>query len=54
VAAGDSYNDTAMLSAADAGFLFHAPDNVVKGFPQFRAINEFAELLKAIQHSLVH
>ncbi|MFM7686562.1 MAG: bifunctional phosphoserine phosphatase/homoserine phosphotransferase ThrH, partial [Actinomycetota bacterium] len=25
VAAGDSYNDTAMLSAADAGFLFHAP-----------------------------
>jgi phosphoserine/homoserine phosphotransferase len=54
VAAGDSYNDTAMLTAADAGFLFHAPDNVVKGFPQFRAINEFAELLKAIQHSLVH
>ena len=54
VAAGDSYNDTAMLTAADAGFLFHAPDNVVKEFPQFRAINEFAELLKAIQHSLVH
>jgi phosphoserine/homoserine phosphotransferase len=54
VAAGDSYNDTAMLTAADAGFLFHAPDNVVKEFPQFRAINEFAELLKAIQHSLDH
>jgi len=54
VAAGDSYNDIAMLAAADAGYLFHAPDNVVKGFPQFRAIKEFNELLKAIQHSLVH
>ena len=54
VAAGDSYNDTAMLTAADAGFLFHAPDNVIKEFPQFRAFNEFTELLEAIQHSLIH
>jgi phosphoserine/homoserine phosphotransferase len=52
VAAGDSYNDTAMLTAADAGFLFHAPDNVVKEFPQFRAINEFETLLTAISDSL--
>ncbi|MTA70163.1 MAG: bifunctional phosphoserine phosphatase/homoserine phosphotransferase ThrH, partial [Actinobacteria bacterium] len=28
-AAGDSYNDTAMLATADSGFLFHAPDNVI-------------------------
>ena len=54
VAAGDSYNDTAMLTAADAGFLFHAPENVIKEFPQFKALNEFDELLEAIQHSLVH
>ncbi len=54
VAAGDSYNDTAMLTAADAGFLFHAPENVIKEFPQFRAFNEFTELLEAIQHSLIH
>ena len=54
VAAGDSYNDTAMLTAADAGFLFHAPENVIKEFPQFKALNEFDELLDAIQHSLVH
>ena len=54
VAAGDSYNDTAMLAAADAGFLFHAPENVIKEFPQFRAFNEFTELLEAIQHSLIH
>jgi phosphoserine/homoserine phosphotransferase len=52
VAAGDSYNDTAMLTAADAGFLFHAPDNVKKEFPQFQALNEFAELLEAINKSL--
>ena len=28
VAAGDSYNDSAMLGAADAGFWFHAPPNI--------------------------
>ena len=52
VAAGDSYNDTAMLGAADAGFLFHAPDNVIKEFPQYRAINDFETLLRAISESL--
>ncbi|CAB4737912.1 unannotated protein [freshwater metagenome] len=52
VAAGDSYNDTAMLAAADAGFLFHAPENVIKEFPQFRAINDFETLLTAISESL--
>jgi phosphoserine/homoserine phosphotransferase len=35
VAAGDSYNDTAMLSEADAGILFRPPDNVIEEFPQF-------------------
>ena len=48
IAAGDSYNDTTMLNEADAGFLFHAPDNVVAEFPQFPAINTFDELLAAI------
>ena len=52
VAAGDSYNDTAMLGAADAGFLFHAPDNVINEFPQYRAINDFETLLTAISESL--
>jgi phosphoserine/homoserine phosphotransferase len=52
IAAGDSYNDTAMLGAADAGFLFHAPDNVIREFPQFRAINDFETLLMAISESL--
>ncbi|MEQ9449062.1 MAG: bifunctional phosphoserine phosphatase/homoserine phosphotransferase ThrH, partial [Rhodospirillaceae bacterium] len=29
IAAGDSYNDTTMLSEADVGILFHAPQNVI-------------------------
>ena len=41
-----------MLGAADAGFLFHAPNNVIKEFPQFQALNEFAELLEVIRNSL--
>lgn len=44
VAAGDSYNDTTMLAEADAGILFHAPDNVVAEFPQFPAVHTFADL----------
>jgi len=48
VAAGDSYNDTTMLAEADAGFLFHAPANVVAEFPQFPALDEYDDLLAAI------
>jgi len=48
VAAGDSYNDTAMLAEADAGFLFHAPDNVIREFPQFPALNTYEELSSRI------
>jgi phosphoserine/homoserine phosphotransferase len=52
VAAGDSYNDTSMLAEADAGFLFHAPDNVVGEFPQFPEIETYDELLDAITDEL--
>ena len=44
IAAGDSYNDATMLAEADAGILFHAPDNVIKEFPQFPAVHTFADL----------
>lgn len=44
-AAGDSYNDTTMLAAANRGFLFRAPDNVIAEFPQFSAYTEYDELL---------
>ena len=35
IAAGDSYNDTAMLGAADAGFFIHPPESIAAQFPQF-------------------
>lgn len=46
IAAGDSYNDTTMLAEADAGILFHAPDNVIAEFPQFPAVHTFEDLKK--------
>ena len=48
IAAGDSYNDTSMLGAADAGFLFRAPANVIAEFPQFRSITEYDDLFDTI------
>lgn len=44
-AAGDSYNDIAMLTEADAGFLFHAPANVIAEFPQLPSLTTYDELL---------
>jgi phosphoserine/homoserine phosphotransferase len=46
IAAGDSYNDTTMLAEANAGILFHAPDNVIAEFPQFPAVHTFEDLKK--------
>ena len=48
IAAGDSYNDTTMLGEADAGFLVHAPPNVIAEFPQFPALDSYDELFDAI------
>jgi phosphoserine/homoserine phosphotransferase len=44
IATGDSYNDTSMLSEADAGILFRPPDNVIEEFPQFPVAREYPEL----------
>ena len=44
IAAGDSYNDTTMLAEADAGILFHAPQNVIDEFPQFPAVHTYDDL----------
>lgn len=52
VAAGDSYNDTSMLMQADAGFLFHAPDNVIAEFPQFPALDTYEQLLDALTEAI--
>lgn len=56
IAAGDSYNDTAMLEEAHAGILFRAPDNVIEEFPQYpvaRTYDEFRmEFIKASNRDL--
>jgi phosphoserine/homoserine phosphotransferase len=52
ISAGDSYNDTAMLGEADTGFLIHAPEKVKQEFPQFKAVESHADLLRLIKESL--
>ena len=52
ISAGDSYNDTAMLLEANVGFLIHAPENVKKEFPQFKAVESHAELLRLIKGAI--
>ena len=47
IAAGDSYNDTAMLAEADAGILFRPPQNVIDEFPQFPVTRNYEELCAA-------
>ncbi len=44
VATGDSYNDTGMLTQAEAGILFSPPDSVVAEFPQFPVARDYQQL----------
>ena len=48
IAAGDSYNDTGMLSAAHAGFFIHPPPGIVAQFPQYPVNSSYAELKSSI------
>jgi hypothetical protein len=41
-----------MLLEADVGFLFRAPPNVRREFPQFRGVEDHAEFLAAIREVL--
>ena len=49
-AVGDSYNDIAMLEAADAGILFRAPDAVREAHPDFAAVEDYRALRDAIEN----
>jgi phosphoserine/homoserine phosphotransferase len=51
IAAGDSFNDTAMLAEANAGILFRSPENVRQQFPQFPAVETYAELTDLIERA---
>jgi phosphoserine/homoserine phosphotransferase len=44
LAAGDAYNDTAMLGEAHAGFFFRPPDHLPKEYPQFPVTRTYGEL----------
>lgn len=51
LAIGDSFNDVNMLAEADTGILFHAPDNIVAEFPQYKSMTEFDQLKAAIERA---
>jgi phosphoserine / homoserine phosphotransferase len=48
IAAGDSYNDTAMLAEADVGIFFRPPPEIAAQFPRFRVTQSYRELEAAI------
>ncbi len=51
LAAGDAYNDTAMLGEADAGFFFRPPESVAKQFPQFPVTQTYEELKECFRNA---
>ena len=52
IAAGDSFNDLAMIQASKAGFLFKSTDQIKAGCPDIPAFEEFPDLLNAIKNAL--
>lgn len=52
IAAGDSFNDTAMLGEAHIGFFIHAPETVKRRFPQFKNVDNHSELMNAIRQAM--
>ncbi len=48
IAAGDSFNDLAMIQASKAGFLFRSTAQIKAEHPELPAFEEFEDLLKAI------
>jgi phosphoserine/homoserine phosphotransferase len=52
ISGGDSFNDTAMLSEAHVGILFRAPENVKQQFPQFKAVEAYADFMKLIKAAM--
>ena len=52
IAAGDSFNDLAMIHASKAGFLFKSTEQIKKDYPNLPAYEEFGDLLAAIKAAL--
>ena len=52
IAAGDSYNDLAMIRASRAGFLFRSTPKIIADNPDLPAFEEYPEFLEAIRGEL--
>lgn len=52
IAAGDSFNDLAMIRASKAGFLFRSTDAIKADNPDLPAFEEFGDLLAAIKQAV--
>ena len=52
IAAGDSFNDLAMIQASKAGFLFRSTEQIKKDYPQYAAFERYDDLLEAIKKVL--
>ncbi len=52
IAAGDSFNDLAMIQASKAGFLFRSTEQIKKDHPELPAFESYDELLAAIRAEL--
>ena len=52
IAAGDSYNDLAMIRASKAGFLFRSTPKIIADNPDLPAFEEYPEFLEAIRGAL--
>ena len=53
IAAGDSFNDLAMIQASKAGFLFRSTDKIKADYPDIPAYETYDELLDAIKKAMV-
>ena len=52
IAAGDSFNDLAMIQSSKAGFLFRSTEQIKKDHPELPAFESYDELLAAIRAEL--
>ena len=53
IAAGDSFNDLAMIRASKAGFLFRSTDKIKADNPDLPAFEDYPSFLAAIEKALV-